>query len=226
MGNKGFAKVVRIAAIVVFSLTAAINLLGGVGTVCAAFLTENFPSMSAILPYRGLYQVVMVLTVLAGITGVWFTIKLIKGSKDSYRNAVILLAVGTALAATQVVASLILRGKAVPANMKLYANAITLVLFLGLGLPGLRRRIEFENRSDQGTKDLAGGLAAVVCGLLVLTTGLWVGASHTVGAENWVRVLREPLLAAGISLNLGGLRLLLRRSSLPVRRSVGRSLAR
>jgi hypothetical protein len=102
--------------------------------------------------------------------------------------------------AVQVIASLALRGKAVPANMKLYINALTLVLFLLLRLPGIQERVNFKKSDDQGVQSVASGLTAILTGVLVLSTAIWVGSSHVQEGFNWVTVLREPLLGSGVAL--------------------------
>jgi hypothetical protein len=193
-------KVLMIVAIVFMGLTSAMNILGGIGTVCAAFLTKQYPPMWVLLDYRWLYQIVMIVTIALGIGGVWATIKLIRGGEKAYRNAVTLLVAGTAVGAVQVIASLALRGKAVPANMKLYINALTLILFLLLRLPGIRERVNFEKEADQGVQGVASGLTAILAGSLVLSTAFWVGGSHIHEGFNWVTVLRGPLLGSGAAL--------------------------
>jgi hypothetical protein len=199
MGD-ALGKILRVAAIVLMGLTAAMNILGGIGTVCAAFLTEKYPSMSALLEFRWLYQLVMITTIVLGVAGVWVTIRLIQGGATAYRDAVLLLGAGTAVGAVQVFASLALRGKAVPANMKLYINAFTLVVFLLLRLPGIRERVNFSGGPDSSTQGLAPSMTAILSGALVLTTSFWVGESHIYEGFHWVDVLREPLIGSGVAL--------------------------
>jgi hypothetical protein len=193
-------KILKVVAIVFMGLTAAMNILGGIGTVCAAFLTKQYPPMWALLDYQWLYQIIMIVTIALGLAGVWATIKLTKGGETVYRNAVILLGAGTAVGAVQVIASLALRGKAVPANMKLYINALTLILFLLFRLPGIRERVSFTKGDDQKAQSIASGLTAILTGALVLSTAIWVGGSHVHEGFNWVMVLREPLLGGGAAL--------------------------
>jgi hypothetical protein len=197
-------KPLRFAAIVLMGMSAALNILGGVGTVCAAFLTENYHSMSALLDYQKLYQGLMTATILTGIAGAWVTMRLARRLPGSYRNAMILLVLGTLLAAIQVGASLALRGKAVPANLKLYANALTLLVFLLIRLPGIWQRIGLEGPLGGEGKGAVSGVAAIVVGFLILTTPLWVGPSHVHEGVNWVHVLRLPLSASGSILILVG----------------------
>jgi hypothetical protein len=111
----------------------------------------------------------------------------------------ILLAVGTVLAAVQMFASLALRGKAVPANMKLYINLLTLIYFLALRMPGLRGKVDFGSPGDPATRSMSSGLAAIVAGSIILTTSLWVGSSHLYAGNSWVDVLQTPLLLCGLA---------------------------
>ena len=196
--NNVLGKILRILAIIFMGLTAAMNILGGTGTVCAAFLTENYASMSDLLGYKWIYQILMVVTVGLGLGGVWATILLVRSRAQAYRNTLIMLAAGTLVGGIHFFTSMTLRGKAAPANMKFYINALTLIIFLLLRLPGIRERIHFTKQD--GTGEIAGGLTALISGLLVLTTAQWVGTSHIADGMNWVLVLREPLIGMGAAL--------------------------
>lgn len=206
--NTTVAKIFRIVAVVLLGLTAAMNLLGGAGTTCAAFLTENFPSMAPILPFRWLYQLLVVLTVPLGIAGIWALVNLVRGKTKAYQQALILLVVGVVLGAVHMAASLALRGAAVPANVKLYLNVLTLVFFLIFWTPGLRKYMDFSRGGKSASNLTAGGAAAIIAGLVVLTTGIWAGPSHTYMGENWVNVLFVPLMVFGSLLTGSGLGLL------------------
>jgi hypothetical protein len=208
--TKTIGKILWIVAIIFMGLTAVMNLLGGTGTVCAAFLTENYPSMLDIMDYRWLYQLLMIVTVVIGIANVWVLISLIRKREKSYRNAIIILVAGTIVAGIQVYASLALRGKAVPANMKLYINVITLVLFLILRAPGIREWLNFTTPTTGTDEATAAGMASIVNGLVILTVFEWTGSSHTYMGENWVEVLQTPLLLGGGFLLLSGIGFLLR----------------
>lgn len=202
MTNKS-GKIIKIIAIIFMAMTAAMNLLGGAGTVCAAFLTKKFPPMWALLDYQWLYQALMITTILTGIAGIWATVKLVRGGEKVYKNALIVLGVGSVLGLIQYVASMILRGAATPANVKFFTNFVTLVIFLLLMLPGLRARVDFTKKS--GSRGTSGGLAAFVAGLVVLSTFIWASPSHTYLGENWVLVLEIPLVIFGSLLTIGGL---------------------
>jgi hypothetical protein len=212
--NDKTGRTLRIIAIIFMGLTAAMNILGGIGTVCAAFLTKQFPPMWALLEYQWLYQSLMITTIIVGIAGVWATIVLIRGRATAYRNALIVLVIGSVLGAIQYYASMTLRGSATPANMKFFINALTLLFFLLLKLPGLRDRVDFTKPGDEETQAATVGLTAVVTGLFVLTTSIWAGPSHSIEGENWVLVLQGQLVATGILLTIVGVRSLLRRRTL------------
>ena len=200
----------RTIAIVGMGLTATMNIVGGIGTVCAAFLTKDFPPMWALLDYQWLYQALMIVTILIGIAGVWVTVRLIRGGPGTYRWALITLVLGTIVAGIQVYASFVLRGKTVPANIKLYTNLVTLIYFLVLRIPSLFDRVRFDEPREPSAQTPSAGLAATVSGAVVFTTILWAGPSHTFEGNNWVAVLDGTLIATGLILMLSGLGLLLR----------------
>jgi hypothetical protein len=196
-------RALKIIAIILMAMTAAMNLLGGSGTVCAAFLTKQYPPMWPLLDYQWLYQTLMITTIITGIAGIWATVKLVRGGETAYRNALIILGIGSALGLTQYVASQIIRGAATPANMKFFTNFVTLIVFLLLRLPGLREKVDFSESSN--SKGTNGGLAATVAGIIILSAFLWVSPSHTYMGDNWVLVLEMPLLISGSILTVGGL---------------------
>jgi len=208
----GSAKSLRVIAILLLGMTAAINLLGGTGTYCAAFSNNVGYRMAfkAIMDYRWIYQIVMVGTVLTGLAGIVALVKLLKGKSGVYRFTMILLIIGTLLGGTQFFASMILRGKATPANVKFFTNVVTLVYFFILGLPGIKDKIDFSNPSDKSETNSAGGLVAFLAGITTLTIFSWAGPSHTFFGENWVFVFETPLVIVGTVLIVGGFLTVLR----------------
>jgi len=203
---KGSMKVLRISAIIMMGMTAAMNLFGGAGTYCAAFSNNIGYRMAfkALMDYRWLYQIVMVATVLTGIAGVMALIKLIRGKPGVYRFTLIVLAIGTVLGGTQFFASLILRGAATPANVKFFINLATLLLFLSFLLPGIKDKVDFSQPMEKAEKDSTAGIVSILVGITALTIFAWAGPSHTYFGENWVYVLEVPLLVIGTTLTVGG----------------------
>jgi lysylphosphatidylglycerol synthetase-like protein (DUF2156 family) len=203
--NPKTGKILRTAAIILIGMTAAMNILGGVGTSCAAFFTRDFPPLWSLYDYRWLYQALVITTTLVGIAGVWGTVTLAQGKKNAYRNVMIILLVGTLLALVQYIASAILRGKTTPANVKFFTNALTLLFFAGLRLPSIRKYVDFEAHEDSPDLAIGGGLAAIVAGGVIMTVNSWVGSSHIYQGENWVSVIQRPLNLSGAFLVATGI---------------------
>jgi hypothetical protein len=214
------AKILWITAIVAMGLTVAMNLFGGTGTVCAAYLTKNFPPMWQDLKYhRWLYQRLMIMTIIIGVAGLWVLYALFRSKQHCYRYAVALLVMGTFIAELQVTASLDLRGKAVPANIKFYFNLFTLIYFLILGLPTISQWVDFSKPGGKTEMAAAGGMTAILAGLAAITINVWVGDSHIYMGTDWVNVLQPELGIGGIALTILGMRILARSVSDILRQS-------
>ena len=203
--NPKTGKILRTVAIILIGMTAAMNILGGIGTSCAAFFTRDFPPLWSLYDYRVLYQALVITTTIVGIAGVWGTITLAQGKKNAYRNVIIILVIGTLLALVQYIASAILRGKTIPANVKFFVNAITLLYFAALRLRSIRPYVNFEADADSPDLAIGGGLAAIVAGGIVMTVNSWVGSSHIFQGENWVSVIQRPLNLSGAFLVSAGI---------------------
>lgn len=199
-------RILRIAAIILMALTAAMNVLGGAGTSCAAFSNNVGYRMAFkdLMDYRWLYQGLVITTVLIGLVGIWATVKLVRGGPTVYRNALIILAIGTVLGGIQYFASMTLRGKAAPANVKFYINILTLVVFLLFKIPAIWEKVDFSNPSSKAENAAASGVAAILTGIVTLTIFGWAGPTHTFFGENWVYVFYTPLIISGSFLVAGG----------------------
>ena len=203
-------KVLRTLAIILVGLNAAMNLLGGIGTTCAAFFTKEYPPMWSIYKYQWLYQAFVVIGILVGLAGIWTVIKLVRGGKTAYRDTLIVLLVGAVVNTIHVIASLSLRGAAAPINVVLGLNVLALLFMLYLGTPGMRKKVGFDQSADQEEKMAAGGMAAIITGLVVITTPVWAGPTHMFEGQNWVDVLLVPLFGMGTALlAFGALRLVI-----------------
>jgi len=203
-------KILRVVAILFMAMTGAMNILGGIGTSCAAFFTKNYPPYWILIKpvdYRWLYQTFVVVTTLVGIAGIVALIGLIRGGKRAFLNAMIVLVIGTLVNAVHYYTSQTVIGKAAPANVVFFTNVLTLILFLILGSPGLRRKVDFETRKKGKDKAAGGGAAAMVAGIVILSTHMWVGSTHVYMGANWVDLLNWPIYIIGSTLLLGGMAL-------------------
>ena len=61
------AKALRGVAITLMGLTLVFTLLGGVGTTCVALGAEKYDSMALLVPYKPLYQVLVVVSLTVGV---------------------------------------------------------------------------------------------------------------------------------------------------------------
>ncbi len=207
MNNKT-GKILKIVAIIFMAMTTAMNLLGGAGTSCVAFSSNVGYRMAfkELMEVRWLYQLLVVTTVALGIAGIWSTVKLIKGGAKVYKTALIILVIGTVLGAVHYFTSVGLRGKGAPANVKFYINLITLIIFLALNLPAIRKYVDFsKGGSGKSGKSAAAGMAAMVIGIITLTVFDWAAPTHTLNGENWVYVFYAPLMVFGTLFFVGGL---------------------
>jgi len=201
--RKSLFRIIPIAAITLLGLTVAFTLLGGIGSTCAAFLTENFSPFSPLIPYKWLYQLLVIISVTAGLWGVRALIGLVKGRTWAYRETLLVLVVGGVSALIQIIASRSLRGASMPTDVRLYTTILTLFLFLILRIPGIWEKVNFYHQKGN-TSGMAGGLAAISLGLMILTVHLWAGPSHTFDGFNYANVWSIPLTAAGWALTLLG----------------------
>ncbi|OQA43805.1 MAG: hypothetical protein BWY52_01764 [Chloroflexi bacterium ADurb.Bin325] len=216
-------KALRTIAIVLFAAAVAVNLLGGIGTSCVAINPTGWgESMAKLAPFQWLYVALMIGAIAAAAWGIAVTVGLARGRQDAYRDALGVLLLSGILAGIQTYASIALRGKGAPQNMRFYLTVLVLVIFLLLRLPPIWRLIDGFMGGGRGNWRTPTGLAAFVGGLIVLTTPLWATPTH-IGPDgaNWVNVLRTPLLAGGALLTLAGVGLLrhARRGARPLRAS-------
>ncbi len=98
-------KSLRFIGILLMGLTAGFTLLGGVGTSCAALAPTNYDSMKGLAPFQWLYILFVLVGVALGIWGIRATILLVRGAKNSYREALIILIAGVLVGFTHIAAS-------------------------------------------------------------------------------------------------------------------------
>lgn len=203
-------KILRVTAIVLLGITVAFTLLGAIGSTCAAFAPERYDSMLPLAPYKWLYQLLVIISLAAGLAGIRALISLVRNAPSSYRDTLIFLLVGGGAALVQVVASRLLRGKSMPTDIRLYVTLLTLLVFLLLRIPGIWQGVGFT-RGKSSPASLAGGIAAIVMGLLTLTVHLWAAPTHMLEGVNYADVWHVTLALLGWGLVLSGAGILIKR---------------
>jgi hypothetical protein len=206
MERKWWAKVLRIFSIILMGLTAAFTIMGGVGTTCVALNPNGYGgNFAGIAPYQWLYILFVIVTFAFGVMGARATLLLIRNRPNAYRYSVIALVGGTIVGVIHVIVSRELRGSSMPVDMVTYFNILTLLVFLILRIPPLWREIGFGQPVNSNTAGIAGGMASITCGAIVLTIQYWMGPTHTIGGVNYADVWHVQLLLIGWLLIITGL---------------------
>ena len=166
--------------------------------------------MAALVPYKPLYQALVIISLAVGIWGIPVTVSLVRGGEKVYRNALLVLLLGAISAGIQMGVSQSVRGASAPVNMRFFLTLFTLAVFLLLRLPPVWQRVDFTQPTKGGSTGASAGTALIVCGIITLTTPLWAGPTHlSPMGENWVSVLQPPLIVSGSGMLLAGVVLLL-----------------
>lgn len=220
MRNTWWAKTLRILGIVLMSLTAAFTLMGGAGTTCVALNPTGWEGkFDSIAPFQWLWILFVLVGIAAGILGVRAVVRLVRGRRNAYRNALVALLIGTAINLIHLFASRALRGTSMPVDAVLYTNVLTLIVFLLFRLPPIWQGVNYEKpagEKESGKHAAAISLAAT--GLLTLTIQFLMAPTHTIGGVNWADAWHTTLTLIGTALILGGIVTLLRIELTPTRK--------
>jgi len=201
--NSGLAKFLRFIGIVLMALTGGFTLLGGAGTTCAALFPTNYESMAPLAPYQWLYILFVVVGIALGVWGVWATVKLVKGTPDSYTMSIQVLIAGMLVGGFHIYMSRLLRGKSMPVDAVVYMTVLTLAVFLLFRIPFIWQGVNFE-KSDRKANNRASGAAAILLGILTLTIQYTMGSTHTWGGVNYANAFNTAMTIVGIVLLMLG----------------------
>jgi len=200
--NSFFAKFFRFIGILLMALTGGFTLLGGIGTTCAAVNPTGFgDSMAPLAPFQWLYILFVLTGIAIGVWGIWATVKLVKGTSDSYKMSMQALITGVVIGGFHIYMSRMLRGKSMPVDAVVYTTILTLVVFLLFRIPSIWQGVDFEKAKNNKT---AGGAAAIILGALTLTIQYTMGATHTWGGVNYADAFNFGMTLSGIGLLLLG----------------------
>jgi hypothetical protein len=207
--NSFFAKLLRFIGIALMGLTAAFTLLGGAGIICVAVNPTGFSEgMAPLASFQWLYVLFVLAGVVIGVWGIRATIKLIRGTPDSYLTSIKALVAGATVGGLHIYMSRLLRGKSMPVDVVVYTAIPTLVVFLIFRIPKILQGVNFDKGFNNGN---AGGLAAaitlILVGISVLALPLMMAETHTfiAGGINWAATWSLPLNLIGFLLILDGL---------------------
>ena len=206
--NSFFAKSLRFIGIVLMALTGGFTLLGGIGTSCAALFPTKYESMAALAPFQWLYILFVLVGIAIGIWGIWATVKLIKGTSDSYLMSMQALIAGVLVGGLHIYISRMLRGKSMPVDAVVYTTVLTLIIFLLFKIPAIWKGVDFTKGNAKENKT-AGGAAAIMLGLLTFTIQYTMASTHTWDGVNYANVFNTSMRILGWGLTLGGVLILL-----------------
>lgn len=213
--NSFFAKSLRFIGIVLMGLTGGFTLLGGIGTTCAALFPTNYESMAALAPFQWLYILFVLTGIALGVWGIWATVKLVRGTSDSYKMSMMVLVAGAAIGFIHIYASRALRGKSMPVDAVVYTTVLTLVVFLLFRIPFIWQGVDFT-KGDTKSNLPAGGAAAILLGAMTLTIQYTMASTHTWGGVNYADAFNTPMTIIGVGLLLLGAGLFVGGGMLPV----------
>ncbi len=202
--NKWWAKLLRFIGIVLVGLTAAFTILSGAGTTCIALAAETYGEKWAdLVPFKWLYILFVIATVTIGVMGVRAVVMLVKGRPNAYRFTLITLVLGIVVGVIHMLVSRNLRGSSMPVDPVVYTTVLTLIVLLIYRIPAIWQAVDYERSQSEDSS--AGGAAAIVMGVLVLSIQYWMGPTHTWGGVNYADVWHTSLLLVGSLLVLAGL---------------------
>ena len=205
--NSFIAKFLRFIGIVLMALTGGFTLLGGVGTTCAALAPTKYESMASLAPFQWLYILFVLTGIVIGVWGIWATIKLVKGTSDSYKMSIQALTAGVVIGFIHIYMSRMLRGKSMPVDAVVYTTVLTLIVFLLFRIPGIWQGVNFDKGGGNRT---AGGAAAIILGLFTLTVQHTMASTHTWGGVNYADTFNTAMTLIGSALVLSGMGYLIR----------------
>ena len=201
--NSFFAKFLRFIGILLMALTGGFTLLGGIGTTCAALFPTQYESMAALAPFQWLYILFVLAGIAIGIWGIWATIKLVRGTSDSYVMSIRALIAGMLVGGLHIYMSRMLRGKSMPVDAVVYTTILTLAIFLLFKIPAIWKGVDFTKGKASDNKK-AGGAAIIMMGLFTLTVQYTMGSTHTWGGVNYANAFNTSMTVIGIGLLLLG----------------------
>ena len=200
-------KFLQFIGVLFMGISAAVTLLGGVGTTCVALDATKYESMKAIADYQWLYIAYVVIGIALGVLGIRATVQLIRAKKGAEKSALLILVASVVIGVIHMFTSRALRGSSMPVDGVMYINALTLIIFLLFQIPKVKGMSLFQTEvADDASA--AGGMTAFVAGVLVLSVQMWAGPTHLLDGINYADAFHNAMLGIGSVLVLLGLALI------------------
>jgi len=202
-------KFLRFLGILFMGITSTVTLLGGVGTTCVALNAGEYENMKAIANFQWLYILYVLAGIFLGILGIRVTIGLIKSRENAEKSALLTLVLGIIIGGIHMMTSRALRGSSMPVDGVVYITVLTLVILLIFRLPKVRDLGLYQTETKDDLS-VAGGLTAIVSGILACSVHLWAGPTHIIAGVNYADAFHNTMMFSGAGLLLTGIGLITR----------------
>lgn len=208
--NKKLNLTLKIVLALFLGASTVMTLLGAVGTACLAWNGQFYgPPFKWIVPAMPLYQIMVYVSLIAGVALAIVTYAFLRGDKWFYLGALIFLVVGGGMAAYQMYMTSTLKGvsffQTAPTNVRFYITVATLIAFLVVRFPGIWSKSGFGSGGSGGGNFTAPtGMALMLTGVLLMTAPMWASPEHVIDGFNYVTTLQLPLLVDGLMLTIAG----------------------
>lgn len=193
--NKILSNIIFGFLVFLMVVTVILTLLGGAGTICAAFNPEDYEALKSLIPYKTIYKMFFTGSLAIGIWGAFVVVNLNRRQPGIYRSSLVVLVLGALVSGLQTALSEVVRGTSVPGNFRFYVNAVTLIIFLLFLIPRLKNMVNFEKETgNKSSGRIVSAVTLFVCGIILLSIKIWTGTSHiSFSGENWIDIAGLPI---------------------------------
>lgn len=190
-------KFLRFIGILFLAISALFNIAGGAGTTCVALNPTGYEGkFDTIASMQWLYILFVVGTVGFGVMMARAVLLIVKGRPNAYRYAIISLTGALIVGTIHIITSRALRGGSMPVDGVVYSTLLTLFIFFIFKIPGIWEKVDFM-AAKKKERDLSGGAAAIVLGILSLTIQYLVAETHTINGTNYADAFHFTMTGIG-----------------------------
>lgn len=208
--NKKLNLTLKIVLALFLGASTVMTILGAVGTACLAWNGNLYgPPFKWIVPAMPLYQIMVYVSLVAGIALAIVTYAFLRGDKWFYVGSLIFLVIGGGMAAYQMYMTSTLKGvsffQTPPTNIRFYITVATLIALIVVRFPGIWDKSGLgSGKSSGGSFTAPTGMALMLTGVLLMTAPMWASPEHVIDGFNYVTTLQVPLLVDGLALTITG----------------------